>query len=60
MESLEDLYTLDAEIRISIEDDGKITGHEEYRVSINDVVNGSTETASGMIKEDLLLKRPTI
>ena len=47
LESLEDLYTLDAEIRISIEDGGKITGHEEYRVSINDVVNGSTETASG-------------
>lgn len=47
MDSLEDLYTLDAKIQISISDGDKYIGREEYRININDAVNGTVETASG-------------
>ncbi len=47
LDSLEDLYTLDAKIQISISDGDKYIGREEYRININDAVNGTVETASG-------------
>lgn len=47
LDSLEDLYTLDAEIQISISDGDKYIGREEYRININDAVNGTVQTASG-------------
>lgn len=46
LDSLEDLYTLDAEIQISISDGDKYIGREEYRININDAVNGTVQTAS--------------
>ena len=47
LDSLEDLYTLDAKIQISISDGDKYIGREEYRININDAVNGTVESASG-------------
>lgn len=56
LESLEDLYTLDAKIQISISDGNKYIGKEEYRFNINDAVNGTVETASGNDKGGTVVK----
>lgn len=56
LDSLEDLYTLDAKIQISISDGDKYIGREEYRININDTVNGTVETASGDNKGGSVVK----
>ena len=46
LDSLEDLYTLDAEIQLSIRDGDEYVGTEEYRINVNDVVNGAAIPAA--------------
>jgi len=56
LDSLEDLYTLEAEIRISIKDGDSYVGENEYRISVNDAVNGTAENSVGEDKGGAAVK----
>ena len=56
LDSLEDLYTLEAEIQIFVKDGDSYAGSNEYRININDAVNGTAESAANENKEESTVK----